>query len=143
MSDFDDLPPIGGDEAPVGSRDYEVIEWCEERLRRGIAFVTGQVGYDKIDQTIRQIFAFEQTSGVSYTPVTKPLSATRANLVAKIAEDLTAMLTDTRVFFKYSTYNRKYEQQCRLSNKNAERLYSDRLIDLRVGDVVRYYTLAG
>jgi hypothetical protein len=139
-----DLPPVVTDEAEYGTRDYDIVSWCESRLKRGINFIESQIGYDKIDIAIREIFSYEHSSSVSYAPVTSAqLSQTRANLVAKIAEDLTAMLTDTRCFWNYTTNNPKYEAQVRLSNKSAERWYSDRLIDLRIGDVIRYYTIAG
>jgi hypothetical protein len=142
--DYFDLPPVVYDEEEPGSKNSAIISWCENRLKRGIEFVESQVGYDKIDLAIREIFSFENTSNVSYIPVAKStLSQTRANLVAKIAEDMTAMLTDTRCFWRYTTNNPKYEEQVRRSNKSAERWYADRLIDLRIGDVVRYYTLAG
>jgi hypothetical protein len=53
------------------------------------------------------------------------------------------MLTDVRMFWKYSTANKKYEKQTDLSNKIAEDWYSTRMVDLRIGDVVKYYTFAG
>lgn len=143
-SPYFDLPPIPTDEAKPGTLDYEILSWCDERLRRGIKFVESQVGYDKIDLAIREIFAFENTSTANYIPIPRStLSQTRANLIAKIAEDLTAMLTDTRYFWDYTTENPKYQAQARISNKRAERWYTDHEIDLRIGDVIRYYTVAG
>ncbi len=120
--DFFDLPPLAYDEEKPGTRDFAILEWCDERLRRGIRFVESQVGYDKIDRAIREIFAFESSGTASYVPapIRAGLSVTRANLIAKIAEDLTAMLTDTRYFWNYSTENAKYQPQARLSNKSAE-----------------------
>lgn len=143
-SSFFDLPPLQSpDEAKPGTRDYAILEWAESKKRDARRFMESQVGYDKIDKAISAIFAYEQASTSSYSPAPKPLSQTRANLVAKTAEDLTAMLTDTRVFWNYSTYNPKYEAQARISNKMSTRWYDARLIDLRVADVVRYYTVAG
>lgn len=143
MDDFYDLPPLTVDEEKPGTRDFEILQWCDARLKRGIDFVQSQVGYDKIDAAIREIFSFERSSSASYIPGPKPLSQTRANLIAKIAEDLTAMLTDTRYFWNYFTENKKYQKQARLSNKTAERWYGNRQIALRIGDVIRYYTVAG
>lgn len=143
--DYFDLPPINADEAEPGSLDYAIVEWCERKLARGVEFIESQVGYDKIDANIREVFAYENSTTASYMPGAAQTkgSRTRANLVAKIAEDLTAMLTDTRPFWNYTTYNPKYENQCRLSNKSAESWYRNRLISLRIGDVIRYYTVAG
>src|ERR1700685_1769981 len=142
-NDFYDLPPTTYDEAEPGSRDFAILEWCKERLRRAVEFIESQIGYDKIDAAINQIFSYEKSSQTSYIPTTKPLSQTSCNLTAKIAEDLTAQLTDTRYFWKYSTGNSRYENQARLSNKGGEAWYTRRLIDLRIGDVIRYYTFAG
>ena len=143
MPDYFDLPPSPSDAAEPGTLDYATLEWSNERLRRSRTFLQSQIGYDKIDTTLNELFAYEKTSSSSYVPGPKPLSATRANLVAKIAEDLTAMLTDTRYFWKYHTENARYQDQARFSNKSGERWYTKNLIDLRIGDVIRNYTFAG
>src|ERR1700722_6567060 len=145
LDESQDLPPLP-DVAVPGSKEYDIIQWCEERLRRGIHFVESQVGYDKIDRALNERFHFERQSTASYAPGVagaKGYSQTRVNLVAKIAEDLTAMLTDTRYFWDYSTENAKYQPQIRLANKSAERWYANRQIALRIGDVIRFYTVAG
>lgn len=142
--DFFDLPPIPDDAAKPGTLEYATIQWCEERLARGIRFVESQPGYQKIDQAIRTIFKLEMESSSSYIPgAVKTLSRTQANLIAKISEDLTAMLTDTRYFWDYTTKNPKYQKQTKLSNDTAEKWYGNRQIALRIGDVIRYYTVAG
>jgi hypothetical protein len=142
--DFFDLPPLPDpDVAKAGTRDYSILQWCDERVRQGQEFIEAQVGYDKIDKAISAIFAYEKKSGASYAPAPKALSNTFVNLVAITAEDITAMLTDARVFWSYTTNNPKYEAQVRLCNKDAEAWYTSRNIDLRMGDVVRYYCVAG
>lgn len=144
MDDFFDLPPIQDDAAEPGTLDYAIIQWCEDRLKRGVDFIESQVGYDKIAQAIDEIFSYEKSTTASYVPNgVQSLSRTRCNLIAKIAEDLTAMLTDTRCFWNYTSSNPKYATQCRYANKDAKQWYSNRLIDLRIGDVIRYYTVAG
>lgn len=140
---FFDLPPLQDDAAAPGTRDYAIIEWCETRLKAGQRFVESSVGYDQINNAIDAIFANERESTASYVPTPKPLSRTKANLVAKTAEDLTALLTDTRVFWNYATHNPKYQEQARICNKQAEDWYTGRLIDLRIADAIRYYTAAG
>ncbi len=47
------------------------------------------------------------------------------------------------MFWNYSTNNPKYENQARISNKEAAAWYTQRCIDLRISDVIRYYTVAG
>lgn len=144
VADFD-LPPLPEpDPAKPGTRDYSIIQWCEARLKQGQEFLEAQVGYSKIDKTIGAIFSYEGTSNASYNPTAKSsLSNTRVNKIAITAEDIVAMLTDTRVFWNYSTNNPKYENQARISNKEASAWYVERCIDLRIGDVVRYYTCCG
>jgi hypothetical protein len=140
---FFDLPPIRDDAAQPGTVDYAILQWCEDRLQRGQQFVEASVGYDNINRALDGVFANEKETAASYVPTPKPLSRTKANLVAKTAEDLTALLTDTRVFWNYATHNPKYEEQARISNKQAEDWYTSRLIDLRIADAIRYYTVAG
>jgi hypothetical protein len=142
-NDFYDLPDMRYDEAKPGSKDYQIKEWCDSRLEEGKRFVESAVGYDKIESAQNSIFAYERESSASYVPTPKPLSRTRANLCAKTAEDLTADLTDTRIFWNYQTRNQKYESQVRLCNKDAEDWYTSRNIDLRLGDMIRWYTIAG
>lgn len=144
MADYDfDLPPLKTDEAEVGTLDYAIVQWCEDRLKVGQKFVESSVGYDRIARSINAIFSEERESTASYVPTPKPLSSTKANLCAKTAEDLTADLTDTRIFWNYGTRNPKYQEQARISNQQAEDWYTKRCIDLRLADVVRYYTVAG
>lgn len=142
-NDYVDLPPIQYDTTDPDTVDGDILDWCEERLKRGIRFIESQVGYDKIAQSIQQISSYEKSTEASYAPIPKGLSKTRANLIPNIAEDLTAMLTDVRYFWDYGTDNSKYEAQARLANKRAESWYRRRQIGLRIGDVIRYYTVAG
>lgn len=143
MGDFFDLPPTTADEVEPGSLDYAILEWCDERLKRGIKFIESQIGYDKIELALNEIFSYERSGAASYVPGVKSLSATQANLIATTAEDLTAMLTDTRHFWKYSTNNSKYEATFQLCNKYAEGWFNKYQIGLRMADVVRDSTYAG
>src|SRR5271156_5894556 len=104
-----ELPPIKTDEAKPGTNDYSIIEWCGYKLNESRKFVEASIGYDKIDRAQAAIFSEETTSGSSYVPVGSPqLSNTRTNRVAKTAEDITALLTDSRVFWDYSTRNPRF-----------------------------------
>lgn len=143
---FGDLPPskeLIGDQVKPGTVEYATIQWCNYKLKAGQQFLEASIGYDKATAAIDAIFSNERTSGSSYVPTPKPMSRTRANFVAKVAEDLTAQLTDTRIFWKYSTRNPAYGKHATIANDNAKDWYTNRLIDLRLGDIVRYYTVAG
>lgn len=142
MSDFYDLPPLTTDAAQFGTKDWDIVQWCEERLERGIHFVEGQIGYDKIDEAAKAILSYEAGNVISYSPV-KGLSKTRANLVAVTAEDIVASLTDVRYFWNYKTQNAKYSKQCSLTNKGGEMWYKNQNADLRIGDSMRFYAMGG
>lgn len=125
-------------------KESDTIEWMEDRRLIGQRFVEASPGYDLISKAIDGIFAQESQSSSSYAPVnTSRLSNTSVNLIAKTSEDITALMTDTRVFFNYSSNNPKYQPQARLANMQAEDWYSSRCIDLRIADGIRYYTVAG
>ena len=143
MPEYYDLPPLNTDAAEVGSRDWDILQWCETRLKRGVEFLEGQVGYQRISETLDEMFSNEMRSGVSWAPVGKMGSRTRANIISKIAEDITANLTDVRYFWKYHTDNQALERQTEISNKSGERWYEDNNIALRIGDVIRDYTVCG
>jgi len=137
------LPPLP-EGVEIGSRDWETITWCNAKLKEGERFVEASPGYDKIQPALDFLFHLESTTGASYVPSNSGgLSQTRVNYVGKIAEDITAMLTDTRVFWNYTCRNPKYQEQARQANQRAEDWYSDRLIDQRMADAVRIYTYAG
>lgn len=139
-----DLPPLKTDAAKPDTVEFEIIQWCEARLTEAAEFLQNQVGYDKISVTLDQIWSFEKSSTVSYVPGQKTgLSKTQVNLIAKISEDLTSELTDTRYFWNYQTNNPKYQKQVENANKEAEQWYVNRQIDLRIGDVITHYTIAG
>lgn len=143
--DYFDLPPAPERDPVEGTDEYNTLEWCETRLKRGIKFIESQVGYDKIEDNLKEIFAYEMSSTASYVPGqgSNRLSETRANLIAKIGEDLTADLTDTRLFWKYSSLNPRYQQNIDLANKSAEQWYKSQRISERIADVIRFYDIAG
>ena len=144
MEPFYDLPPLKTDAAEPDTVEYDIIQWCESRLTRAAEFLKSQVGYDKIAQALDAIWSFEKQSSVSYIPTQKSgLSRTQVNLIAKISEDLTSMLTDTRYFWNYQTNNPKYQKQVENANKLAEHWYNVHQIDLRIGDAITHYTIAG
>jgi hypothetical protein len=136
--DVKNLPPL--DNAEPGTKDYEILEWCNARLKQGRHFIESQVGYEKIESNLAAIFRYEKDSSTK-TPAAG-LSKTFTNEVGKIAEDITAMMTDTKLFWNYSTNNALYQDQARIANQQAEDWYTRHMIDLRIEDVIRYATFA-
>ncbi len=71
------------------------------------------------------------------------LSTTRTNRIAKIAEDIAALMTDTKPFWDYSVANRRFEQHAQIYGKLATFWYQRRCIDLRLADVIKFYIVGG
>ena len=62
MANYFDLPPLDTDEEKPGTRDYAILEWCDTRMKRGVDFLESQMGYDKIDHALSELFSYEKTS---------------------------------------------------------------------------------
>ncbi|KKK53271.1 hypothetical protein LCGC14_3096460, partial [marine sediment metagenome] len=70
------------------------------------------------------------------------LSRITDNRFAKTFFNLSAAMTDTKPFWDYRTYNKKFESQATIANKLSAAWYYTRNIDLRQLGVVQY-ALAG
>lgn len=116
------------------------LAYLTEKLTEGEAFLAAQPGYDKISPSIDAIMSTDETDKFD---IKSAISKTRTNRIAKIAEDLAAMLTDTRPFWDYSVANRKFEQHAQIYGKLATFWYQRRSIDMRLADAIKYYTVAG
>lgn len=104
------------------------------------AFVQSQPGYDRIARSIDAIMSVDDTELID--PRSK-LSNTRTNRVAKIAEDIAALLTDTKPSWDYSVANRSFEQHAQIYSKLSTFWYQHRNIDLGLADVIKYCVAAG
>jgi len=115
-----------------------------EKHREGKAFLKAQAGWDRIGDAINAIMSTDERNPMANlaTPDSK-LSRTRTNRIAKIAEDIAALLTDTRPFWEYSVANRRFEQHAQIYSKLSTFWYQNRNIDLIMGNVVKYYVAAG
>ncbi len=122
------------------STENEIINWCMNMVEEGEAFLAAQTGYKKIGLGIDAIMSADQTEIFDAKSST---SKTHTNRIAKIAEDLSAMLTDTKPFWDYSVANRRFEQHAQIYGKLSTFWYQRRNIDLRLGDAIKYYVVAG
>jgi len=127
--------------APEGANVGDpTLSWLNEAVREGEAFLTAQPGFDQIGRSIDAIMSVDEA--YEFDPK-NPLSQTRTNRIAKIAEDLAALMTDTKPFWDYSVANRRFEQHAQIYGKLATFWYQRRNIDLRLADVIKYYVAAG
>jgi hypothetical protein len=131
------ISPVPGDDA-VGN---PTIAWLQEAVTESEAFLAAQPGYEQISAAIDSIMSQDELArkadGKSI------LSSTRTNRVAKIAEDLAALMTDTKPFWDYSVANRRFEQHAQIYGKLATFWYQRRNIDLRLADAIKYYVVGG
>lgn len=118
----------------------ERINWLMNMVEEGEAFLAAQPNYSQISRAIDAIMSADDTDIFDNKSV---LSKTRTNRIAKIAEDLAAMLTDTKPFWDYSVSNRRFEQHAQIYGKLSTFWYQRRNIDLRLGDAIKYYVVAG
>ena len=131
-------PAIPAGAQPIGDPK---IQWLEDKLTEGEAFLSAQAGWELIGRAIEAIMSTDEVENLDSPP--SQLSNTRTNRVAKIAEDLAAMLSDTKPFWEYSVSNRRFEQHAQIYSKLATFWYQRRDIDLRMAEVVKYYVVAG
>lgn len=103
------------------------------------AFLQAQPGYSKIATTIDEIMTVHD----EITDTRNNLSRTRTNRIAKIADDICALLTDTKPSWDYSVANRAFEQHAGIFSKLSTFWYQHRNIDLILSDVIKYCLVAG
>lgn len=133
---------IPGIDALPSEKDYRTIGWCEDALVEGSTFLKSQEGYDRIERSIKIIIG--EGSGASAGIGSKnPSSQTRTNRVAKVAEDVAAILTDTKPFWEYQTANRRFEQHATIYGKLATGWYQNHNVAMRLSDVIKYALAAG
>lgn len=130
--------------SPVPGADTvgdHTIAWLTEAVAESEAFLASQPGFDQISAAIDAIMSTDESA--SKSDIKAALSNTRTNRVAKIAEDLAALMTDTKPFWDYQVANRRFEQHAQIYGKLATFWYQRRSIDLRLADAIKYYVVGG
>ena len=118
------------------SRD--LLGFLNDAIQEGEAFLKAQKGYSKIEESINAIMSTRDA------PRSSQLSSTRTNRIAKVSEDLTALLTDVRPFWEYKTApGSPYEATATNLGRISDHWYKSRQIDLRFADAIRYWSVAG
>src|SRR6266700_4233018 len=123
--------PFGQTKIPIsaipGSDAWRTLGWCGEIEQEAGTFIASQEGYDRIEPAIKSIIG--ASSPVIQTR--SPLSQTKTNRVADVAEQLTAILTDTKPFWDYETANKRWEQHAAIYGKLSTWWYTQQNIDQR------------
>ena len=121
-----------------GANDRAILAWMGAALEEGEAFLKSQKGYSKFQETIDGIMG--ETS--SLDPGAQ-LSSFDANHFGKVALDMTAALTDIKPFWEYKTFNTKFHQQAGMLGKLSQSWFTNRAIDLKFSNVVKYGVAMG
>lgn len=127
-------PPIP---ALPTDEDTDVLGWALEVLQESDAFLRAQPGYDPITESM------ETVNGSQAEGPLGRMSRTRSNRIGKIASDLAALLTDIKPFWEYKSGNPKFEKHNEILGKLATTWYFNRQVDMRFGDMIRYWTVGG
>ena len=128
-----------------GSMSDPTLNWLMQKRDEGEAFLAAQPGWAQIQKSIDAIMSLDDMDGLgAINPTLRSgLSQTKTNRIAKIAEDIAALMTDTKPFWDYSVANRRFEQHAEIYGKLATYWYQRRNIDLRLADAIKYYVAAG
>lgn len=127
----------GEEENRIG---HPLIGWLTEAVSEAESYLAAQPGWDQIGSAIDAVMSQDETLRPDSRSV---LSSTRTNRIAKIAEDLAALMTDTKPFWDYSVANRRFEQHAAIYGKLATFWYQRRNVDLRLADVIKFYEVGG
>jgi len=132
--------PQGGLNASEQDRKHlsSVLGWAIDAIAEGETFIKSQPGYSQISDTIDAIMG-------DYTRDAVPGSASKIvdNQTGKIALDFAGAMTDIKPFWDYHTYNKKFENQSVQSNKITKHWWTQRLIDLKFADCIKYAEVGG
>src|SRR6266700_1807933 len=135
--------PFGQTKIPIsaipGSDAWRTLGWCGEIEQEAGTFIASQEGYDRIEPAIKSIIG--ASSPVIQTR--SPLSQTKTNRVADVAEQLTAILTDTKPSWDYETANKRWEQHAAIYGKLSTWWYTQQNIDQRMASIIKYSLVAG
>jgi hypothetical protein len=130
--------PTKMSDIPSTDKPTGVLGFCLEARNEGEEFIRRQPNHSKIDETMKAIMGEDAPSRP------KGLSQTYANELGRIARVKVALLTDTRPFWEYRTFNPTYEETARSLGKLAQQWYTGPMaIDQKWSDVVRYSLVGG
>ncbi len=121
---------------PPAGEDYEkrVTSWVNEAVSEGEAFLRAQPNFAQIDDIIRGIMSHDDRGAL----MPAALSKTRSNRFGKIALDLRSGLTDTKIFWEYTTNNHRHDQSAVMATKLARAWWLGSQADMRFADGIAW-----
>ena len=123
----------------------DIEKWLSSAITEAEEFITKQPNFNKIEESIKTIMSEDSNSALDIPMVRNSgaVSTTRTNRLAKICEDLAALMTDTKPFWEFSSRNRKFEQHSAVFSDLATYWYQRRHIDQILADVIKWSVVAG
>lgn len=116
----------------------QVLGWATEALSESEAFLKSQNGYSQIATMIDYVMG-----DYSRDMVPGAFSRIVDNRFGKIALDFAGAMTDIKPFWSYHTFNTHFEKQSQLGEKITKHWWTQRLIDLKFADCIKYAEVAG
>lgn len=131
--------PLKPSKLPSHDNPRGIHDWCNLAISEGQSFLESQSGFSKITEVIRTVM------GDQYEDKLRPstISQLSLNHMGKVGLDLASSLTDIKPFFTYKVTNQRFEPQADMGQKLATAWWSNRLIDLKFCDVIKYSLAAG
>lgn len=116
---------------------FRVIGWFKEAVQESEGFLRAQYGFHKIDESIQGIMGKHDELRNS------TLSSTSCNQLGKTFFDMTAGITDTKPFWEYRTYNKRFEHNCSIYGKLSEHSWINRGMDMEFYYATQYAVAGG
>src|ERR1035438_1710490 len=131
--------PLKPSKLPSQENSRGIHDWAQLAISEGQSFLENQSGFSKITEIIKSVM------GDQYDDKLRPntISQLTLNHMGKIGLDLASSLTDIKPFFQFKTNNARFEPQATMGQKLAGAWWSNRLIDLKFCDVIKYSLAAG
>jgi hypothetical protein len=131
--------PLRPSKLPAQENPRGIHDWCQLAINEGQSFVQSHDGYAQIPEIIKHVMGTHLDDKLRANSI----SQLNLNHMGKIGLDLASSLTDIKPFWQYKTTNTRFEPQADMGQKLATAWWSNRLIDLKFCDVIKYSLAAG
>lgn len=131
--------PLKPSKLPSQDNGRGIHDWAQLAISEGESFLQSQDGFSQTHDIIKSVM------GTTYEDKLRPNSISQLNLnyMGKVGLDLASSLTDIKPFFQFATTNVRFQDQAEMGQKLATAWWSNRLIDMKFCDVIKYALAAG
>lgn len=121
--------------------DPRVLGWLKEAEDEGDVINRADPNYDKFEEAMRTVAGDQSASGVPSRPSYLPRLT--INESRRAVQAHTSTLTDLKPLFSFHTDNPAYQFSGNLINKRTVAWWVTRMIDITLGDVIKYALIGG